>query len=208
MKALLNNRGMAILAFGALLGVSCLAAVYPSNFPTAAKSYDAAMVGNIAWMLVASSMVLLMTPGLAFFYGGMVSKKNIISTMLQSFIALGIVSLLWFFVGFSLAFGDDVGGWGIIGNPATFFMFNNVGTEAHPTSPDEVRLRLREDEARQRALRMDGLRRAQGDDRLSESLGEAGFPILGRLEIKCHPLGLQLNFVCRIGVHFRHETVA
>jgi ammonium transporter, Amt family len=133
MKALLNNRGMAILAFGALLGVSCLAAVYPSNFPTAAKSYDAAMIGNIAWMLVASSMVLLMTPGLAFFYGGMVSKKNIISTMLQSFIALGIISIVWFVVGFSLAFGEDVGGWGIIGNPATFFMFNNVGTDAHPT---------------------------------------------------------------------------
>ena len=133
MKALLNNRGMAILAFGVLLVISCLAAVYPTTFPVADKPYDAAMVGNIAWMLVASSLVLLMTPGLAFFYGGMVSKKNIISTMLQSFIALGVVSLLWYFVGFSLAFGDDWGGLGIIGNPATFFMFNNVGTAAHPT---------------------------------------------------------------------------
>ena len=53
--------------------------------------------------------------------------------MLQSFIALGVVSLLWFVVGFSLAFGDDVGGLGIVGNPMTFFMFNNVGTVPHPT---------------------------------------------------------------------------
>jgi ammonium transporter, Amt family len=125
MKALLHNRGMAILAFGVLLAISCLAAVYPTQYPIGDKPVD---TGNVAWMLVASSMVLLMTPGLAFFYGGMVSKKNIISTMLQSFIALGIVSLLWYVVGFSLAFGDDVNEWGIIGNPATFFMFNNVGT--------------------------------------------------------------------------------
>ena len=50
---------------------------------------------DTAWMIVASALVLLMTPGLAFFYGGMVSKKNVISTMLQSFIALGVISLLW-----------------------------------------------------------------------------------------------------------------
>jgi len=68
-----------------------------------------------------------MTPGLSFFYGGMVSKKNIISTMLQSFIALGVISILWVLVGFSLAFGDSIGG--IIGNPLTYFAFNNVGLE-------------------------------------------------------------------------------
>ena len=129
MKALLNNRSMAVLAFAALLLISGLAAVYPTSFPTAKEgSIDAAMTGNIAWMIVASSLVLLMTPGLAFFYGGMVSKKNIISTMLQSFICLGVVSVLWYVVGFSLAFGEDVGGYGFIGNPASFFMFNNVGT--------------------------------------------------------------------------------
>ena len=74
---------------------------------------------NIAWMLTASGLVLLMTPGLSFFYGGMVGRKNIISTMLQSFVALGVVSVLWFLVGFSLAFGDSWGG--IIGDPRTFF---------------------------------------------------------------------------------------
>jgi ammonium transporter, Amt family len=134
MKALLNNQKMSFVAFGALMIICCVAAIYPTINPVAkADAFDGIMTGNIAWMIVASSLVLLMTPGLAFFYGGMVSKKSIISTMLQSFIALGIVSMLWFVVGFSLAFGEDVGGLGIIGNPMTFFMFNNVGTAAHPT---------------------------------------------------------------------------
>jgi Amt family ammonium transporter len=77
-------------------------------------------------MLAATAMVLLMTPGLAYFYGGMIDTKNIISTMLQSFIAMGVISVLWILVGFSLAFGEDVGGLGLVGNPASFFMFENV----------------------------------------------------------------------------------
>jgi ammonium transporter, Amt family len=133
MKALLDNRGMALLSFAALLIICCVAAVYPASNPIATEAFDGVMTANIGWMLVASSLVLLMTPGLAFFYGGMVSGRNIISTMLQSFIALGVVSLLWYVVGFSLAFGEDVGGLGIVGNPMTFFMFNNVGTVPHPS---------------------------------------------------------------------------
>ncbi|MDG1962580.1 MAG: ammonium transporter [Flavobacteriaceae bacterium] len=81
--------------------------------------------GDTAWMLVSSAFVLLMTPGLAFFYGGMVSRKSIISTMLQSFVALGVISVLWVFIGFSLAFGESY--YGIIGSPLTYFAFNNVG---------------------------------------------------------------------------------
>ncbi len=133
MKALLDNRGMALVSFAGLLIICCVAAVYPASNPVATEAFDGVMTGNIAWMIVASSLVLLMTPGLAFFYGGMVSARNIISTMLQSFIALGVVSLLWYVVGFSLAFGEDVGGLGIVGNPMTFFMFSNVGTLPHPT---------------------------------------------------------------------------
>jgi Amt family ammonium transporter len=76
-------------------------------------------------MVVASAFVLLMTPGLAFFYGGMVDKKHIISTMLQSFVALGVISVLWVLVGFSLCFGDSLGG--IVGDPRTFLAFRNVG---------------------------------------------------------------------------------
>ena len=80
--------------------------------------------GDTAWMLTAAAFVLLMTPGLAFFYGGMVSSKNIISTMLQSVAAMAVISVLWVVVGFSLAFGDSMGGF--IGNPSTFFMFKGV----------------------------------------------------------------------------------
>lgn len=82
---------------------------------------------DIAWMLVSSAMVLIMTPGLGFFYGGMVRKKNVISTILQSFIAMGIISMVWVIVGFSLSFGDDIGG--ILGDPTQFFLFKDVGTK-------------------------------------------------------------------------------
>src|SRR6478609_2983439 len=71
--------------------------------------------GDVAWMLTASALVLLMTPGLSFFYGGMVGFKNVVSTMLQSVVALGVISLVWVLVGFSLAFGDSIGGLGIVG---------------------------------------------------------------------------------------------
>ena len=84
---------------------------------------------DTAWMIVASALVLLMTPGLAFFYGGMVSKKNVISTMLQSFIALGVISLVWVLFAFSLAFGDSIGGWGIIGHPSQFALLNNLDSQ-------------------------------------------------------------------------------
>ncbi len=84
--------------------------------------------GDTAWMLTAAALVLLMTPGLAFFYGGMVNPKNVISTMLQSFVAMAVISVLWVVVGFSLAFGES---WnGLIGNPGTFFMFDGVADHA------------------------------------------------------------------------------
>ena len=72
--------------------------------------------GDTAWMLCATGLVLLMTPGLGFFYGGMVGKKNVISTVLQSFIAMVIVTVLWVVVGFALCFGPSVGGF--IGDPS------------------------------------------------------------------------------------------
>ena len=90
--------------------------------------------GDTAWMLTATGLVLLMTPGLAFFYGGMVHPKNIISTMLQSYIAMGIVSIIWVVVGFSIAFGESIGaeGYGLFGNPLTYFMFRGVGAGTNP----------------------------------------------------------------------------
>ena len=101
------------------------------------STVDAINFADVAWLLTSSSFVLLMTPGLSFFYGGMVGKKNVISTMLQSFISLGVVSILWVVVGFSLSFGDslgfEIGGkhYGIIGNPFDFMFFDNVGSLPH-----------------------------------------------------------------------------
>jgi Amt family ammonium transporter len=86
---------------------------------------DGKYVGaDIAWIIVATALVFLMTPGLAFFYGGMVNRKNILSTMMKSVVAAGVVSVLWIVVGFSLAFGDSMGGF--IGNPSTFLFFKGV----------------------------------------------------------------------------------
>ena len=75
--------------------------------------------GDVAFMILATTLVLIMTPGLAFFYGGLVERKNALTIMFQVFISIGIVGLLWIFGGFSLVFGDDIGG--IIGNPFQFF---------------------------------------------------------------------------------------
>ncbi len=92
---------------------------------------------DVAWILTSACLVLLMTPGLSFFYGGMVGKKNVISTMLQSFIALGVIGILWVIVGFSLCFGSSLGFeingvfYGVIGNPLEFTFFNQVAELPH-----------------------------------------------------------------------------
>ncbi len=118
---------LALLAIVALLGVF---------IPSGIGEQDLTNIdsGDTAWMLTATGLVLLMTPGLAFFYGGMVHQKNIISTMMQSYIAMGIVSVIWVVVGFSIAFGDSIGakGYGLFGNPFTYFMFRGVGAGTHP----------------------------------------------------------------------------
>src|SRR5215213_11467975 len=110
-----------------VMAVAALLIKFPASNQPAGKEMNS---GDVAWMMTASALVLLMTPGLSFFYGGMVGFKNVVSTMLQSVVALGVISLVWVFVGFSLAFGDDMGG--VIGNPLTFFMFRHVGTATHP----------------------------------------------------------------------------
>lgn len=97
---------------------------------------------NVAWMITATIFVLMMTPGLSFFYGGMVGKKNVISTILQSFIAMGIISVLWVVFGFSLSFGDDIGGLGLIGDPIQFFMFQHVGAKPYEKITASIPLAL------------------------------------------------------------------
>lgn len=96
---------------------------------------------NMAWMITATIFVLMMTPGLSFFYGGMVRAKNVISTMLQSFIVMGVVSVIWVVFGFGLAFGNDL--WHVIGNPVDFFMFDNVGM-ANVTASESERVAMEE----------------------------------------------------------------
>jgi Amt family ammonium transporter len=67
--------------------------------------------GGVAWMLVSSALVLIMVPGLALFYAGMVRKKNVLTTMMQSFVAMGVVGVQWVVIGYCLAFGKSQGGW-------------------------------------------------------------------------------------------------
>ena len=70
--------------------------------------------GNTGFMLLCSSLVMLMTPGLAFFYGGLVSRRNVLAIMMQSFVSMGWTTVIWFACGYSLCFSGDVGG--VIGN--------------------------------------------------------------------------------------------
>ena len=117
----------ALIPFLLLIVISIAGVIYPAVPKTIVT--EGIVAGDVAWMLAATALVLLMTPGLAYFYGGMIDTKNIISTMLQSFIAMGVISVLWIVVGFSLAFGDSIeipGLGGVIGDPSTFFMFHNV----------------------------------------------------------------------------------
>jgi len=129
-----------VVSLGLLLLAAAMGVVYGS-YPVPAPADAAPIVpGDVAWMLTATALVLLMTPGLSFFYGGMVQRKNVISTMLQSFIAMGVVSILWVVVGFSLSFGDSFGGF--IGNPFTYFMFRGVGGATHPQLAPTIPLAL------------------------------------------------------------------
>ena len=82
--------------------------------------------GDTAWMLVATAMVMVMLPGLALFYGGLVRRKNVLSTIMHSFFGLALVSVLWVLIGFSLAFGHDITGLGLLGG-ADYIGFSNVG---------------------------------------------------------------------------------
>ena len=89
------------------------------------------VAADVAWMLVATALVLLMTPGVAFFYGGMVPLRSVVSTKLQSFAAMGFVTLIWAICGYSLVFSSDIGG-GLIGG-LDYFMLSGVGMEPNPS---------------------------------------------------------------------------
>jgi ammonium transporter, Amt family len=94
--------------------------------------------GDTAWMLASSALVLLMTPGLAFFYGGMVRVKSVLNMIMMSVIAMGVVTVLWVTFGYSLAFGDDVGH--VAGNPTQYFGLKGLiginGVAASGSTPE------------------------------------------------------------------------
>jgi Amt family ammonium transporter len=106
-----------------ILAIIAIAALFipSSTIYDGGKEY---VTADIAWILVATALVFLMTPALAFFYGGMVHRKNVLSTMMKSVVAAGIVSVLWITVGYSLCFGETVHGF--IGNPMTHLFFKGV----------------------------------------------------------------------------------
>src|SRR5690606_6158411 len=95
-----------------------------------AKTMDTTInSGDTAWMLVATALVTMMTPALAFFYGGMVRRKNILSTLNLSFITMGLISIQWVLFGYTLAFGPSLGG--IVGG-LDFLGLNGIGQEPNP----------------------------------------------------------------------------
>ncbi|MGH8760941.1 MAG: ammonium transporter, partial [Burkholderiales bacterium] len=126
---------LAMLAGGAALYTQDAGAQAPAP-PAAAPEAAAAPAppkidtGDTAWVLVSTALVLAMTaPGLALFYGGMARSKSALSTVMQSFIILSLISIQWVLWGYSLAFGPDIGG--IIGS-LEWFGLNGVGTEPNP----------------------------------------------------------------------------
>ncbi len=139
-SALLTAAALGLLMTGAPAVLAAQDAAPPVDAPpavapvpvvseTAAEAEEPAPAidaGDTAWMLTSSALVLLMTPALAFFYGGLVRSKNVLNTMMMSFIALGFVSVLWPMFGYSLAFGS---GSSFIGDTSAFFM---SGVTAEP----------------------------------------------------------------------------
>src|ERR1700719_2665077 len=88
--------------------------------------------GDTGFVLVSAALVMIMTPGLAFFYGGLVRRKNFLAIMMQSFISMGVVTTIWVLVGYSVAFSGDVGG--IIGN-LNWIALRGVGEAPGPWAP-------------------------------------------------------------------------
>ncbi|HYK08043.1 MAG TPA: ammonium transporter [Candidatus Eisenbacteria bacterium] len=115
-----------ILVIGFLFG---LLSKYFAGASAGASTISAINTGDTAWVLISTALVMLMTPAVGFFYGGMVQKKNVVSILKQSFVILAIVSLQWVLFGYSLVFGKDI--MGIIGG-FTFFGLRDVGFSPNP----------------------------------------------------------------------------
>ncbi len=104
--------------------VLAIAALFVNGSNHLVKDTNVYNQADMVWIIVATALVFLMTPALAFFYGGMVHRKNVLSTMIKSVVAAGVVSIIWVVVGYSLSFGESING--IIGNPFTHLFFKDV----------------------------------------------------------------------------------
>ena len=121
-----------LLVFVSILMTGVLLAEEPKVESPAALATAAPLkvdTGDTAWVLISTALVMLMTPGLALFYGGMVRRKNVLGTIMQSFIALGVITIVWVLYGYSLAFGPD--NWHIIGG-LEWVGLRGVGLEPNP----------------------------------------------------------------------------
>ncbi|MBM3964518.1 MAG: ammonium transporter [Planctomycetes bacterium] len=96
----------------------------PETPPPAVSTLNS---GDQAWVLASAAFVLLMTPGLAFFYGGLVGRKNVLSILMQCFVCMGVITVLWVTVGYSMFYGDDVL-YGFCGNPMQHFLLEGITT--------------------------------------------------------------------------------
>jgi len=105
-----------------IVAISTFFVVEKPNFADETRYNQA----DISWIIVATALVFIMTPGLAFFYGGMVHRKNVLSTMIKSVVAAGVVGVLWIVVGYSLCFGESINSF--IGNPFTHLFFKDVAS--------------------------------------------------------------------------------
>ena len=115
---------------------TALAALAAALVPWTAAAADAPSTldtGDTAWLLIATALVMVMLPGLALFYGGLVRSKNVLSTIMHSFFGLALVSVVWVVVGFSIAFAPDATGLGLFGG-LDFVLFNGVGLDPAPGS--------------------------------------------------------------------------
>ena len=99
---------MKSLTFKFLLMKKIITLILLIVFPASIFATNEVDTGSTAWMLTSTALVLLMIPGLAMFYGGLVRSKNVLGTMMHSFVAMGIMSVLWVVVSYSMCFGDNI----------------------------------------------------------------------------------------------------
>ncbi|MFA6989178.1 MAG: ammonium transporter [Candidatus Gastranaerophilaceae bacterium] len=126
--------------FSKILCVLTLVLLFGKTDAVFAAATNTINPADTVWMLVSTALVMLMTPGLALFYGGMVRKKNTLGTIVQSFTALGVVTIVWVLWGYSLSFSPDFGGHGLIGG-LSWVGLKGVGLEPSayaPTIPHQL----------------------------------------------------------------------